>query len=142
MTSKSEEARQRDAQASGDEEPKETLPPGHPQAGYVRPDGSFSDGAGTLPDSEKEWNEARDKARDEEAEAIAEHEDEAAKQEREDQEKARKAEVERLRNAPPGTLTPEQQSVISAADAEDAQQKDAASTKAPAKASSSSSSGS
>jgi hypothetical protein len=119
MSSKSEETRTRDAQAT--DEDKATLPVGHPQAGYVSPDGSFSDNAGIPPDKEKEWNEQRDQAHEDEVEAVADAEDKAVKEEQEAQEKARAAEVERLRKAPPGTLTPEQQSVISAADAEDAQ---------------------
>jgi predicted nucleic acid-binding Zn ribbon protein len=65
------------------DEPKQSLPVGHPQAGYVSPDLSTHDGTGTLPDSEKEWHEARNDARDEEVEAVAEAEDKAAKEEAE-----------------------------------------------------------
>lgn len=86
MSSKSEEARTRDAQATDEE--KATLPVGHPQAGYTSPDGSFSDGAGTLPESEKKWNEQRDKAHDEEVEAVADAEDKAVQEQKKAEEKA------------------------------------------------------
>lgn len=86
MSSKSEEARTRDAQATDEE--KATLPVGHPEAGYVSPDLSYSDGAGTLPDSEKQWNAARDKAHDEEVEAVADAEDKAVKEQKKAEEKA------------------------------------------------------
>lgn len=75
------------------EEPKATLPVGHPAAGYVSPDLSAHDGTGTIPDVEKEWHEERNDARDAEVEAVNDAEDKAAKEEREAQAK----EAERLR---------------------------------------------
>jgi len=63
------------------EEPKLTLPTGHPEAGYVSPDLSFSDTGGPVPDAEKEWADERDSARKTEVEAVAAHEDEVAKAE-------------------------------------------------------------
>jgi hypothetical protein len=65
------------------EEPKATLPVGHPQAGYVAADLSFTDGVGTLPDIEQEWNDDRDETRGADAEAVADHEDRVAKEEAE-----------------------------------------------------------
>lgn len=63
------------------EEPKLTLPVGHPEAGYVAPDLSYQEAAGTLPPEEQEWNEERDEAQQADAEAVAEHEDAVAKAE-------------------------------------------------------------
>ncbi|HKB39857.1 MAG TPA: hypothetical protein VKD72_25705 [Gemmataceae bacterium] len=70
------------------EEPKETLPAGHAQAGYNAPDLSFHEGTGTIPDVEKQWHEARNKQQQETAEAVAEHEDKVAKAERKEAEQA------------------------------------------------------
>jgi hypothetical protein len=64
------------------EEPKATLPVGHPQAGYVTADLSLQDGVGTLPDIEQAWNDERDEAREADVEAVADHEDKVAKEER------------------------------------------------------------
>lgn len=79
-TPKSEDANQTKDEA----EDKESLPVGHDQAGYVRPDLSLErgDNYGKLPPEEKAWHEKRDKAREEEVKAIAEHENEVAKEER------------------------------------------------------------
>ena len=73
------------------EEPKQTLPVGHPKAGYVSPDLSTHEGTGTIPDKEIEWHEARNDAREEEVAAVEEGEDKAAKEEAEL--KAKDAEV-------------------------------------------------
>lgn len=67
--------------APSTEERKLTLPVGHPQAGYVSPDLSYREGAGTLPDEEQEAHDERDEAREAEVEAVAAHEDEVAKAE-------------------------------------------------------------
>jgi hypothetical protein len=75
------------------DEPKQTLPAGHPQAGYVSPDLSTHEGTGTLPDAEKAWHEERNDARDEEVQTVAEAEDKAAKEEAE----AKTKEAEELR---------------------------------------------
>src|SRR5262245_43139344 len=73
------------------EEVKESLPVGHAQAGYVEPDLSFQEGTGTaIPDVEKAWHEDRDEARQETADAVAEHEDKIVKAERKEAEKAEK----------------------------------------------------
>jgi hypothetical protein len=71
--------------------PKQTLPAGHPQAGYVSPDLSTHEGTGTLPPSEVEWHERRNDAREAEVEAVEEAEDKAAKAEVERQEKEAEA---------------------------------------------------
>lgn len=60
-----------------------TLPVGHPEAGYVGPDLSFTDGVGTLPPEEQEARDEAQAARDEEVEAVAQHEHEVATAERE-----------------------------------------------------------
>ena len=71
------------------EEPKLTLPSGHPQAGYVSPDLSYSDGAGTLPAEEQEVIDERQEERDADAEAVAANEHKVAT----DEAKAKEAEV-------------------------------------------------
>lgn len=63
------------------EEPKQTLPSGHPEAGYVRPDLSLQDGTGKLPESEQEWHDDRDEAREAEVEAVTANEDKTARAE-------------------------------------------------------------
>ena len=63
------------------EEPKQTLPVGHAEAGYVKPDLSTHEGTGTLPDSELEWHKARNEAREADVKAVEEHEDKVAKEE-------------------------------------------------------------
>lgn len=68
------------------EAPKQSLPAGHPQAGYTAPALDGEQGTGTLPDSEKEWHEDRVQAQQDENDAIEQHEDEVAKQEAADQE--------------------------------------------------------
>lgn len=75
------------------DEPKQTLPAGHPRAGYVSPDLSHHVGTGTLPPEEIEWHEARNDAREEEIERVENDEDKAAKEEQE----ASAKEAERLR---------------------------------------------
>jgi hypothetical protein len=81
------------------EEPKQTLPSGHPQAGYVSPDLSTHEGTGTIPDSEREWHEARNEAQQAEVEAVAEAEDKVAKEE------AKAAEAEAAPAATPTKTT-------------------------------------
>jgi hypothetical protein len=65
------------------DEPKQSLTPGHPAAGYVSPDLSTHEGTGTIPDEEKAWHEARNEAQAAEVEAVADAEDKAAKEEAE-----------------------------------------------------------
>jgi len=65
------------------EEPKLSLPVGHPQAGYVGPDLSFRDGAGQMTD---EQQEAFD-------DMVAQHEDDVATV-TENEHKVAKAELE------------------------------------------------
>lgn len=60
------------------DEPKLTLPVGHPQAGYTTADLSYHEGTGTLPDEEIEVHEERNAAREEEVEAVAENEHKVA----------------------------------------------------------------
>lgn len=74
-------------------EQKQSLPAGHPRAGYVSPDLSTHEGTGTLPPEEVDWHEARNDAREDEIERVAEAEDKAAKEEQE----ASAKEAERLR---------------------------------------------
>lgn len=73
-----------------EEEPSASLPINHPQAGYVSPDLSFHDGTGILPEAEKAWHEARNKAQEEGAEAVAEQETKADKEIKEAEEEASK----------------------------------------------------
>jgi hypothetical protein len=88
------------------EEPKQTLPPGHPQAGYTSEDLSGEYGTGTLPEAEQEWHDDLAEAQEKEAEAAAEHEDEVAKAEaKEAEEKAAKAKSAEEKEAPK-TKTP------------------------------------
>lgn len=72
------------------EEPKLTLPVGHPQAGYVEPDLSYHEGTGTLPDEEIEIHEERNAKREEEAQAVAENEHKVATEEIKAREEAAK----------------------------------------------------
>lgn len=60
------------------DEPKLTLGQGDPEAGYVSPDLSLQDGVGTLPDEEQKAHDERDKAREDEVQAVAEHEHKVA----------------------------------------------------------------
>ena|SRR5215831_3213333 len=69
------------AKAAAAEEPKLTLPIGHPQAGYVPPDLSYRSGAGTS-DEEEAGLEEQIAARDELVAAVEEHEDQVAHEER------------------------------------------------------------
>ena len=63
------------------EEPKQTLPVGHPQAGYVSPDLSGIEGVETLHDDEQKAHDERNQAQEDEAAAVAENEDKVAKEE-------------------------------------------------------------
>jgi hypothetical protein len=65
------------------QEEKQTLPAGHPQAGYTAPALDGEQGTGTLPDNEQEWQDERVKGQQEENDAVAEAEDKAAKAEAE-----------------------------------------------------------
>jgi hypothetical protein len=65
-------------------EEKRSLPTGHPEAGYLSPDKSFTDGAGTFPPEEQEERDEREKAREAEVKAIEDHEDEVARREAEE----------------------------------------------------------
>jgi len=69
------------AKAAADE-PKLTLPVGHPQAGYVPPDLSFRDSAGDS-DEEQAALEEQIADRDELVEMVADHEHQVATEERE-----------------------------------------------------------
>ena len=72
------------------EERKLTLPVGHPLAGYTEPDLSFTEGIGTLPDEVQEWNDRRDDAQKDAADAVAEAEDKVARDALKEAEKAEK----------------------------------------------------
>lgn len=63
------------------EEPKLTLPAGHPQAGYLSPDTSLEDGIGLRPDVEQQAVDEANKAREDEAAAITDHEHKVATEE-------------------------------------------------------------
>jgi hypothetical protein len=67
------------------EEKKLTLPVGHPEAGYVGPDLSFTDGVGTLPKEEQDARDEQAALHEEEVQAVADHEHEIATKEREAQ---------------------------------------------------------
>jgi hypothetical protein len=71
------------------EEPKRSLPVGHPQAGYVPPDLSFRDSAG-LSEDEDEALEEQTKERDKLVAAVEEHEHKVATEEAEAAEKEAK----------------------------------------------------
>ena len=70
-----------------EDEGTETLPVGHPKAGYTSPDLSEHDQTGTIPPEEKEWHEARNEEHDDEVERVKEGEAKVAKEEREEREK-------------------------------------------------------
>lgn len=75
------------------DEPKLTLPSGHPQAGYVSPDKSYSDGVGTLPAEEQDIIDEALQTREDEAKAVAENEHKVATEEAKAAEAAAKAET-------------------------------------------------
>lgn len=79
-----------DTKKQQEQEPKQTLPVGHGQAGYVSPDLSYHEGTGTIPESEAEWHEKRNEARDEEVQAVEEREDKVATEEAKEREKQQK----------------------------------------------------
>jgi hypothetical protein len=54
------------------------LPAGHPQAGYIEADLSFTDGAGTLPPEELAWAENRDTAQETDAAIVVQAEHDVA----------------------------------------------------------------
>ena len=70
------------AKAAKADEPKLTLPAGHPEAGYYPPDLSYRSGAGTS-DEEEAGLEEQIADRDELVAAVEEHEHEVATAERE-----------------------------------------------------------
>lgn len=69
------------AKTKTDEEVLLTLPVGHPEAGYVFPDLSFTDQGGPIPPAEQAWADDRDAAQEAEAATVAAHEDEVARAE-------------------------------------------------------------
>lgn len=76
------------------DEPKGTLPPGHPKAGYVSPDLSFQDGVGKLSEPSQDWADEVADTHEEEKAAVEEHEDKVVKEEQEQREKdAKEAEA-------------------------------------------------
>lgn len=91
-----------------DDEPKLTLPVGHPQAGYVEPDLSYHEGTGILPDEEIDFHEARNAAREADVEAVAAGEHEAATKEAEAREESAAKARERLEKVASGELTLQQ----------------------------------
>jgi len=70
------------------DEPKLTLPSGHPQAGYVSPDLSFTDGVGLRPPEEQEVIDQLLEEAEADREAVIENEHRVATEEA----KAREAE--------------------------------------------------
>jgi hypothetical protein len=60
------------------EEPKKSLPVGHPQAGYYGPDLSLRDGAGVLPPEEQAWHDEVNAAHQDAVDAVEAHEDRVA----------------------------------------------------------------
>ena len=87
------------------EEPKLSLPAGHPQAGYTAPDLSGHAGTGAIPDEEKSWHEDRNQAQQDEADAIADAEHKAATEEQKAAEEAA-AEAEKKAAAPEAAPAP------------------------------------
>ena len=63
------------------EEPKQTLPSGHPQAGYISPDRFYSEGTGTLPPDEQQARDELLEEREADVEAVEANEDKVAKEE-------------------------------------------------------------
>jgi len=76
--------------SSKKEEPKQSLPPGHPQAGYVDPDLSYHEGTGSIPDAEAAWHEERNDAREKQVKAVEENEHKVATDEAKEREKEAK----------------------------------------------------
>ena len=64
-----------------EEEQLQTLPVGHPQAGYLAPKHDQVQGTGTLPPEEQEAWDARIAEQEAQAQAVAENEDKVAKEE-------------------------------------------------------------
>jgi hypothetical protein len=64
--------------SSVNEETKETLPVGHPQAGYTIPVHDAVLDTGTVPEAEQEYYDERVAAAQEQNEAVADHEHEVA----------------------------------------------------------------
>lgn len=58
--------------------PKRTLPAGHPQAGYVGPDLSFTDGIGARPDEEQDAYDEMVAEHQAEVDAVTDAEDKIA----------------------------------------------------------------
>ena len=63
------------------EQPLLKLPVGHPQSGYVGPDLSFRDSAGTLPDEDQQAYDDAVSDREDQVAEVAKAEDAVAKQE-------------------------------------------------------------
>jgi hypothetical protein len=106
------DSKDRPLRTRAEDEGTETLPVGHPQAGYVSPDLSEHDQTGTLPPEEKEWHEARNEAHDDEVERVNEGEAKVAKEEREEREKLsdeREGAREKQQQQKPPTPAPKQQ---------------------------------
>jgi hypothetical protein len=99
------------------DEPKLRLPVGHPAAGYVEPDLSYHEGTGVLPPDELEFHEARNEAREDEVERVAEGEHEVAKREAEARERQTEQTRERLEKVASGEWTKEQAEAAGAAQA-------------------------
>ena len=87
------------------EEPKLSLPTGHPQAGYTAPDLSGHAGTGAIPDAEKEWHVDRNQAQQDEADAIADAEHKAATEEQKAAEEAEAAKAAEPTPAPTAAKT-------------------------------------
>lgn len=79
----------------GEEYQKQTLPVGHPQAGYYGPDLSFIDSNGTLSPEEQDWHVARNDQHNAEVSAVEEHEDRVARLE-----DAAESQPEKTKDAP------------------------------------------
>lgn len=56
----------------------QSLPAGHPEAGYVTPDLSYTDSVGKVPAEEQKARDEQTAAQQAEAEAVAKHEHEVA----------------------------------------------------------------
>ena len=74
---------------------------GDADAHYIDPDLSFQEDTGELPDEEKEWHEARDKARDEGVAAAESADEDAVKERRKRAQEEAKEREEALKNQPP-----------------------------------------
>lgn len=99
------------------DEPRLTLPAGHPQAGYLSPDLSFVDSPMLEDDETAEAREEANEARTAEVEAIAAHEHEVASAELKAVEERAAKDRERQEKVAKGEISQQQANEMRAAQA-------------------------